>query len=248
MAENQNAGCYDLVWEKKPLGFSIVMDTTGANAYVSSIQKETNVKKGLKLAAQIVAVNGQNCREQKHSHILGLIKNASCPITLKFQPRSFANGPNSSGSNKEKAADAAPPFLKFGGADSERVNGDFELKKKEDWINGRPVWIRKDRLPEGDPVICWFWKKGSNYKVNGNAIPEEFKEGLWTLSRESHVGNGSTYACVDKDVKYPSLISSDEKSKNFGVWKVWSKTGGKEAKGGFVDTHIKISQTALDFS
>jgi hypothetical protein len=82
---------YTIEWKAKPLGFSIVMDTTGKNAYVSSIQKEDNIKKGLKLAAQIVEINGQQAKNIKHQAILEMIKGATLPMNLKFQPRSFAN-------------------------------------------------------------------------------------------------------------------------------------------------------------
>merc|ERR1719244_2239399 len=89
-------GTYEIEWAGKPLGFSIVMDTTGKNAYVSSIQKEMNVQRGLKLAAQIIKVGDKNAQGVKHNDILDMIRRAKAPISLTFQPRSFANNPESS--------------------------------------------------------------------------------------------------------------------------------------------------------
>merc|ERR1719244_2171324 len=100
-------GTYEIEWAGKPLGFSIVMDTTGKNAYDSSIQKSLNVERGLKLAAQIVSVNGTKTEDQLHNEILNKIKNASTPIKLRFKPRSFANNPDAA------KKDQIPPFLQF---------------------------------------------------------------------------------------------------------------------------------------
>merc|ERR1719273_1599648 len=106
MADNKKPelpkGSYAITWESKPLGFSIVMDTTGRNAYVSSIQKQDNLEKGLKLAAQIIKINGENVKQMKHGDILDRIRNARIPMELTFQPRSFANEPQG---NRSKARD-----------------------------------------------------------------------------------------------------------------------------------------------
>jgi len=213
MAEAGDAkGVYTIKWDKKPLGFSIVMDTTGKNAYVSSIQNEANRKKGLKLAAQIVAINGTDQRDRKHGDILNSIKQAKCPITLKFQPRSFANDP------KDDDLTDIPKVLTFKGApasNAHRVNGAFELIKQK--INGKHVWQRKDK--EEDPILVWWWPKAKS----------QLHEDLWMIGRKSYVNKQGAYACCDSAVDIPTQINK--------TWKAFDKTSSK-----FVDAKIIIAQ------
>lgn len=190
-------GAYEVIWEKKPLGFSIVMDTTGRNAYVSSIQNTGNVKKGLKLAAQIIEINGKNQKDRKHQDILIDIKGASLPISLKFQPRSFANEP-------DDGLDDIPKVLTFEGApesNAHRVNGPFELIKTE--INDRHVWKRKDDLD--DPIYVWYWPMEKS-KLETN---------LWMIGRKSRVNQQGAYACCNADAKLPTEIKK--------TWKAWDQ-------------------------
>lgn len=224
-AEERKKGIYSLTWPKKPLGFSIVMDTTGKNAYVSSIQNTSNVQKGLKLAAQIVEINGKDQKNRKHSDILNSIKSANLPITLKFQPRSFANDPDAAA--EDKALDNIPKVLTFKGApesNAHRVNGYFELITTK--INDRHVWQRKDELE--DPILVWWWPKAKN----------GLGEDLWMIGRKSYVNKQGAYACVVSSEKLPTDIHK--------TWKAWDptadnkKTGGK---GDFVDAEIVIDQT-----
>jgi len=212
MAEADAKGVYTIKWDKKPLGFSIVMDTTGKNAYVSSIQNEANRKKGLKLAAQIVAINGDNQRDRKHTDILQSIKSAKLPITLKFQPRSFANDP------KDDELTDVPKVLTFKGApasNAHRVNGYFELIKNK--INGKHVWQRKDE--ESDPILVWFWPKSKS----------ELAEDLWMIGRKSYVNKQGAYACVNSDVDIPTQVNK--------TWKAFDQTAQK-----FVEAKIIIDQ------
>jgi len=213
MADN---GTYEITWKSKPLGFSIVMDTTGKNAYVSSIQKHENVTKGLKLAAQIIMINGTNVKNMKHQKILEQIKGAKLPMTLKFQPRSFANDPQ----EQKKKTDAVPQAFLFGGAPKSaknRVDGVFELTT--DKQNGREVWQRKD--DEDDPILLWWWPAKTLGVKNMN-------ENLWMISRSSQVGTQNAYACCPEDAKYPSLLKKP--------WKVFNKDSGK-----FVECKLSIA-------
>jgi len=195
-------GSYTLSWECKPLGFSIVMDTTGKNAYVSSIQKVENCEKGLRLAAQIIAVNGTNVIDKPHGDILKLIKEhpSNQTIKLTFQPRSFANQKKDEQSNKKY-----PQFLAFKGAtrSQNRVNGRFELctqemmpediKLEDGKYNNRPVWRRHSDEDIGDDQIyCWFWPKED--KANQKAAKGR---DLWMISRGSGMGTDGAYACVE---------------------------------------------------
>jgi len=213
MAEAKG-GVYAIKWEKKPLGFSIVMDTTGKNAYVSSIQNNLNVSKGLKLAAQIIEINGKNQKDKKHADILTAIKGAQLPITLKFQPRSFANDPDDTGD-----LDEIPKVLTFKGApesNAHRVNGYFELITQK--INDKHVWQRKDE--EDDPILVWWWPKAKS----------NLEKDLWMIGRKSYINKQGAYACVDSSEDLPTNIMK--------TWKAFDQGAQK-----FVDAKIIIAQS-----
>jgi len=216
MAEPKG-GVYSITWQKKPLGFSIVMDTTGKNAYVSSIQNNLNVSKGLKLAAQIIEINGKNQKDKKHADILTAIKGAKLPITLKFQPRSFANDPDDTGD-----LDEIPKVLTFKGApasNAHRVNGYFELIHEK--INDKHVWQRKD--DEENPILVWWWPKEKSNLTNS----------LWMIGRKSHVNKQGAYACVASCEDIPTNIHK--------TWKAYDQDIRD-----FVDAKIIIDQSSVD--
>lgn len=208
---------YEIIWDTKPLGFSIVMDTTGRNAYVSSIQKKENLQKGLKLAAQIIAINGTNVKGMKHQKILENIKGASLPMTLVFQPRSFATEPRR---EEEEVPQGPPEGLLFGGAPDSaknRVDGVFELTDLE--VNERSVWQRKD--DQDDPILLWWWP--------AKDLNEGLDENLWMISRKSQLNTQNAYACCPADVEFPNLSA--------GVpWKVWNMDRGQ-----FVECELSIA-------
>jgi len=173
-------GSYTIEWAKKPLGFSIVMDTTGNNAYVSSIQEKANVKKGLKLAAQIVEVNGEPTVGKKHQEILQVIKSVTPPVKLRFQPRSFANA-NSDDKDKREI----PQFMEIAGAKGDnqnRINGKYQLvtnkNDKRYQVNGKPVWEKVDIEGLGDDhIFCWYYPKEKS------KLPVT----MWMISRDSQI-------------------------------------------------------------
>jgi len=232
-------GEYVIEWKSKPLGFSIVMDTSGKNAYVSSIQQAENLKKGLKLAAQIIEINGVNVKDEKHSAILNRIKEASQPIRLKFQPRSFANDP-SADEEVRKAAKAnanAPRLLKFRGAPQAaiHVNGDFSLCTKQ--INEMPAWQRNDE--KKDPIVLWFWPK--TQKEN---IARKIEKDLWMIGRASKLNKQDAYACfaakrTDKDGNPVEDYTSPTRASV--KWKIYIKDTGK-----WEESQIKIEQHSVD--
>jgi len=195
-------GSYTIQWAKKPLGFSIVMDTTGNNAYVSSIQEKLNVKKGLKLAAQIVEVNGTATVGKKHQEILQIIKGVQPPVILRFQPRSFANA-NSDDKDKREI----PQFMEITGAEGDkqdRVNGKYSLvtnkKDKRYQVMGKPVWEKVDKEGlGGDLIYCWYFPESkSKLPVN-----------MWMITRGSE-------------------ISKAEESKPVGAYACFKVTGNNE--------------------
>lgn len=212
---------YTITWDTKPLGFSIVMDTTGRNAYVSSIQKQDNLQKGLKLAAQIIKINGNDAKQKKHGAILDLIKKARLPMTLTFQPRSFATGAGESTTN---TSSGPPMALLFGGAPESarnRVDGLFKLCKDE--INGRPIWQRDDQ--EDDSIILWYWPL-----EGGDNGPSGMQENLWMISRKSQLQTQNAYACVPEELENPLMITKP--------WKVWNKTSAS-----FVPCKLSIADS-----
>jgi len=178
-AQYHDDGSYTIQWSRKPLGFSIVMDTTGNNAYVSSIQEKRNVKKGLKLAAQIVEVNGKGTVGKKHQEILQIIKGVKPPVILRFQPRSFANA-NNDGDKRD-----IPAFMEITGAEGEkemRVNGKYQLVADKNHqryqVFEKPVWLKVDKEGlEGDLIYCWYYpQKASNLPCN-----------MWMITRDSQI-------------------------------------------------------------
>jgi len=223
---------YTIEWEEKPLGFSIVMDTTGRNAYVSSIQKPENMSKGLKLAAQIIKINNQNVKQKKHGEILDIIRHAKLPMKLTFQPRSFANA-NPSGDDNSGQVEV-PETLLFGGApesSSNRVDGLFLLQQDKE-INGRKYWKRKD--DESDSILLYYLPTEGGDQGTSN-VPEN----VWMIARESQLHTENAYACCPSDVLNPLHIKT--------FWKVWNKTSQS-----FVECKLSIAdqvklETVRDF-
>lgn len=207
-AEDNPNGEYEIEWTSKPLGFSIVMDTTGRNAYVSSIQKQENLTKGLKLAAQIIRINGVDAKQKKHGAILDLIKGATLPMTLTFQPRSFATG-----AGEKKEDNSLPVSMLLAGAPpaaQNRVDGIFTMVKNK-MVNGRNIWQRKDN--EDDPIILWYWPL-----TGGEKGPSNMAENLWMISRKSQMNTQNAYACCPTNKPNPINIKA--------IWKVYNKTSG----------------------
>jgi len=232
-------GEYVIEWASKPLGFSIVMDTSGKNAYVSSIQQAENLKKGLKLAAQIIEINGEKVKDLKHAEILNKIKAASKPIRLKFQPRSFANDPSGDEETRKaaKANENAPRLLKFRGApqSATHVNGDFALCTKQ--INDMPAWQRND--DEEDPIILWFWPKTE---------PENIRCGinrdLWMIGRAAKLNQQDAYACFPAkhhDADGNELEDYTSPTRASVQWKIFDKPSGK-----WLESRIRIEQHSVD--
>lgn len=223
MATESN-GAYEITWEAKPLGFSIVMDTTGRNAYVSSIQKTQNLDKGLKLAAQIIAINGENVKGLKHQDILGKIKGARLPMVLKFQPRSFANEKRQNQAPQEEEEEeednSPPPGLLFGGAvhsAKNRVNGMFELVTNEQ-LHGRHIWQRRDE--EKDPIILYWYP--------AKDLGHETSENIWMIARRSKINTEQGYACCKQDIEFPHQITEK--------WWVYEVSAGN-----FVECTLEIA-------
>jgi len=180
-AQYHDDGSYTIQWSKKPLGFSIVMDTTGNNAYVSSIQEKRNVKKGLKLAAQIVEVNGTGTVGKKHQEILQIIKGVKPPVILRFQPRSFANA-NNDGDKRD-----IPAFMEITGAEGEkemRINGKYQLVTDKNHnrfqVFEKPVWLKVDKEGLGDDLIyCWYYPSAKS----------KLPISMWMITRDSQITN-----------------------------------------------------------
>lgn len=228
MAEvvTKQAGTYQITWESKPLGFSIVMDTTGNNAYVSSIQNTRNVDNGLRLAAQIIAIGNNDVEDMKHDQILGMIKKATCPLTLTFRQRTFAN----SSDKKEKALEI-PDVLKFAKAPANiehRVNGYFTLVDEGKELNcGRPIWEMISQ-PGDIPVRVWYWDEDSANSYDKGKMNVE--GGIWMITRAEHVNTDKAYACVQTTAKYPTDVTTP--------WKVYDRPSGD-----FLDISLEIVQS-----
>jgi len=208
---------WEIEWKSKPLGFSIIMDMQGKNAFVSSIQNSDNLEKGVTLQAQIIKVGDQAVEEMKHTDILKVIKSTRPPIRLTFA--------------SQKRESSAPLSFSFRGAPeviAHRVDGHFQLVDKT--INDHCVWQRKDE--EEDKIIIWYWPADKHKQPD--------KNGLWVISRESHLEKGHLYAAVedkDKDgketFKYPTMVT--------GSWQIFDSSMGK-----YVACDLTVDQSGAD--
>jgi len=78
-------GLYEITFNERPLGFSVIMDTRGKNAIVSSIQDDANGQLGMKLASRIYEINGKRVDDQKHKDILKLMAQQPTPFYVVFK-------------------------------------------------------------------------------------------------------------------------------------------------------------------
>ena len=81
----QQEGLYEITFNERPLGFSVIMDTRGKNAIVSSIQDDTNEQLGMKLASRVYEINGKRVDDQKHKDILKLMAQQPTPFYVVFK-------------------------------------------------------------------------------------------------------------------------------------------------------------------
>lgn len=78
-------GLYEITFHERPLGFSVIMDTRGKNAIVSSVQDDNNKSLGMKVASRMYEVNGKRVDDLKHKEILKLISACECPFYVVFR-------------------------------------------------------------------------------------------------------------------------------------------------------------------
>lgn len=83
-------GLYEITFNQRPLGFSVIMDTRGKNAIVSSIQDDTNGKLGMKVASRIYEINGKRVDDLKHKDILKLMAQQPTPFYVVFKEVNIA--------------------------------------------------------------------------------------------------------------------------------------------------------------
>lgn len=85
-------GLYEITFNQRPLGFSVIMDTRGKNAIVSSIQDETNEQLGMKIASRVYEINGKRVDDMKHKDILKLMAQQPAPFYVVFKESRKKNG------------------------------------------------------------------------------------------------------------------------------------------------------------
>jgi len=76
---------YEITFIARPLGFSVIMDTRGKNAIVSSIQDPNNTKTGMKMASRMYEVNGKRVDNLNHKEILDILTSCECPFYIVFK-------------------------------------------------------------------------------------------------------------------------------------------------------------------
>ena len=86
-------GLLEITFNKRPLGFSVIMDCDNKNAFVSNIQNEEleNEGLGLKIGSKFHEINGKRVDGLRHKDILKLINNQTIPFYIVFKEvsRSF---------------------------------------------------------------------------------------------------------------------------------------------------------------
>jgi len=78
-------GLYEITFNQRPLGFSVIMDTRGKNAIVSSVQDDTNGQLGMKIASRVYEINGKRVDDVKHKEILQLMAQQPTPFYVVFK-------------------------------------------------------------------------------------------------------------------------------------------------------------------
>eukprot|EP01084_Bolivina_argentea_P164741 286368_1 len=76
---------YDLLFEQKPLGFSIMKDENRRNGRVCRITSLLAQSLGVRIDSYLMAVNGNNCWGLNHNQIINLIKTATLPVRCTFR-------------------------------------------------------------------------------------------------------------------------------------------------------------------
>ena len=77
-------GMYIIQYNSRPFGFSGIMDFQGKNVIISSIQEETNIERGMKVASRLYAIDDTIVMDLKHKKILKLMVAAKMPVRLAF--------------------------------------------------------------------------------------------------------------------------------------------------------------------
>jgi len=81
----KDEGFYEITFNQRPLGFSVIMDTRGKNAIVSSVQDESNEKLGMKVASRVYEINGKRVDDLKHKEILKILASQATPFYVVFK-------------------------------------------------------------------------------------------------------------------------------------------------------------------
>ena len=81
----ETAGLYQITYNKRPLGFTVMMDTRAKNAIITSIQDEKNTALGMTVGSRIYEINGRHVYNLKHKKILQLMTQQSLPFHVVFK-------------------------------------------------------------------------------------------------------------------------------------------------------------------
>jgi len=76
---------YTMIFQGKPLGFTVVHDKESNNARVSKINRKNPAEKGLKIGSYVISVNDKHVFGMRHTKIIECINDAQFPIRLKFR-------------------------------------------------------------------------------------------------------------------------------------------------------------------
>jgi len=76
---------YEVIFEQKPLGFSIIKDENNRNAKVCRITTIECEKAGVKLDSFLINVNHHHTWGMSHNDIMMIMKNENLPIKCRFR-------------------------------------------------------------------------------------------------------------------------------------------------------------------
>jgi len=82
---------YDIVFQAKPFGFSIIEDEYGDNAYIDGVQKDWLDEQGLRMNSQVLEIDGVDVIGMQYGDIIDTMRGAQLPCVIRFR---YSMGPD----------------------------------------------------------------------------------------------------------------------------------------------------------
>merc|ERR1719204_667006 len=82
---------YEITFEAKPFGFSIIEDEYGENAFIDGIQKDWLEEQGLRMNSQVMEIDGVDVVSMQYGDIIDTMRAAQLPCIIRFR---YSVGPD----------------------------------------------------------------------------------------------------------------------------------------------------------